>query len=92
MAQGGGMKNYSRSYLNITDDGVPNGEQLGDQKEIVAFGAYVHIERMDDGCVWMAVQVGRRLVHVNFYAPRKNVVRMRVEEFDNEPLAALKGK
>jgi hypothetical protein len=85
------MTQRNGSYLSITDDGVP-GRELGDQKEIVAFGAYIHLERMADECVWMALQVGRRLVHVNFYAPRKGTVRMQVEEFDNEPLIAVKGK
>jgi hypothetical protein len=81
----------NRSYLSVTDDEVPDRHQLGDQKEIVARGAYVHIERMADERVWMAIQVGRRLLHINFYAPRKGTVRMHVEEFDNEPIAALKG-
>jgi hypothetical protein len=73
------------SYLGITDDSVP-GLDLGDQKEIVALGAYFHLERMDTGCVWIGAQVGRRWLHINFYAPRKGVVVMKISEEDHEPL------
>jgi len=71
--------------LEVRDDGV-GGRHLGDEKEIVAHGAYVHVERMSEGNVWIGLQVGRRWLHIDFYAARKGVVVMRVEEEDHDEL------
>lgn len=39
--------------------------------EMVAFGAYVHLEQMGETAWWMAVESGGQLVHVWFHARSK---------------------
>ena len=75
--------------LEVRDDATdprlhPNKPDLGDELEIVARGAYFHLERMDDDTVWVGLQVGRKFLHINLYAVKRGVLRMTVwpEEHD----------
>ena len=38
--------------------------------DIIAFGAYVHVQRMADDHVWMAIESEGRIIHVNLHAVR----------------------
>ena len=78
--------NLTRSHiLEVSDDATdprlhPNKPDLGDEKEIVAHGAYFHLERMDDDVVWIGLQVDRRFLHINLYAIKRGVLKMTVWE------------
>ena len=76
--------------LEIRDDLAPperpTDPDLVDQKEIVANGAYFHLERMSDDCVWIGLQVGRRFLHINLWSIKKGFLAMRVEEEDHDDL------
>ena len=58
----GSVEGQVRPEVRLNEDGTLD--------EIVANGAYVHLEQMDDGCWWMAVESGGHLIHVNLFTKR----------------------
>ncbi len=53
----------------------PGGIEVRDpDDEIVAHGAFVHVERLDDNRVWMSITTANgQEVHIDFWAPRARV-------------------
>ena len=52
----------------------------GTLDEIVAFGAYVHLEQMDDGHWWLAVESDGHLVHINLATKRGAPIHASVDD------------
>lgn len=65
----------------------PGGIEVRDpDDEIVAHGALVHVERLDDDRVWMSItHPGGQEVHVDFFAISKRKVGMSVRDEGDTP-------
>jgi hypothetical protein len=55
--------------------------------EVVATGADIHIECMDDNCWWMSIRTGDREVHVTFTTARA-VINARCDGVWKDPSAS----
>lgn len=66
-SQGGGEVNSSSLR---SDPLVRFTRHNGDFDEVVADGAAIHIERMNDGHIWMVISSGGKTLTLNFYTSR----------------------
>lgn len=65
----------------------PGGIEVRDpDDEIVAHGAFVHVERLDDDRVWMSITTPNgQSVHIDLYAISKRKVGMSVRDEGDTP-------
>lgn len=68
---------------------IPGGIEVRDpDDEIVAHGAFVHVERLDDDRVWLSITTPNgQCVHIDFFAISRKKLGMSVTDQGDTPTA-----
>lgn len=74
------------AVVRITDeakrpfDEVARDGEMSSLDEFIVTGADIHVERMDDGHIWIGVSADGRRWHLNFKADHKRRLRARLTD------------